>query len=690
MGSELSSSGLLSPVALDARRLLAMVWVIGVLVIFFFVFDGWLWVAQFFHVVAQVESWETGPSFAANWTGWFTDVVFLLLTLALALGWGAWLADRVTPSRNLLSLLFAVGLGLWVVSVATLAVGWFSVWLLSLLFAGLLVWVLPGPRWFVRMTAYSSEKMDGWSKWMAAALVALAVLAGLAALNPPFEYDALEYHLGAPHEYLQAGQIVALPHNFYSNMPQLTEMLYLFGLTVKSESAAKLVHWLYGVMAAMAVYAAGTLLWSRRVGWTAAVLFYCLPFVQDVSRTARIDLATTFYGALAYAAMLAWWRVEREGDDRWLWMSALSAGLAVATKWTAIPVVVMPLLMFLAVATFYSEGRRWGGRCGRWVVFGVLATLPVTPWLVKNYLLMGNPVYPLFGGWLTSEYWTVEQSALFGSKHYATFDAAGWLSLVKLAWVYSFQEAGAAPVLLAFAPLVLLPRKLDASARHAAWLAAAVWVCWWAATYRPWRFMLPGCVVAAWAGAYAVDRLGREGAARWVLKGGLSALAGVCLSMAGLRLVLDARDAERVPPRVGMTQYLLGQVDRNEFVAQMGHGTMAPLLWMNENLPDDSVVMFVGEARPYYCRWPVVWSAAFDRHPLTELMRGVNDPVVLSARMRERKITHVYVNRLEWKRLATGYGYLKDMDHELFERWLREQTREAHRNGPLAVYQIRG
>jgi hypothetical protein len=97
-------------------------------------------------------------------------------------------------------------------------------------------------------------------------------------MAPPFEYDELEYHLGALADYQRAGRIVFLPHNFYSNMPQLTEMLYLLAKTTTSDIAAKLLHWLFGLLAAAAVYgvAQTIVVEGRRADGRGAVLLHAI------------------------------------------------------------------------------------------------------------------------------------------------------------------------------------------------------------------------------------------------------------------------------------------------------------------------------------------------------------------------------------------------------------------------------
>ena len=120
-------------------------------------------------------------------------------------------------------------------------------------------------------------------------------------------------------------------------------------------------------------------LWSRGVGLTAAALFYCTPFVQDLSQTARIDLATAFFATLAFGALVLW--MEDDQRKELLWLSALGAGEALATKWPAAVVVLLPATVAVAVCRKY---RLLAG-------YGLVVFAMVAPWLVKNWLLTEQP-----------------------------------------------------------------------------------------------------------------------------------------------------------------------------------------------------------------------------------------------------------------------------------------------------------
>lgn len=593
-------------------RLLALGWALSVAVVFLFHQHAWTNWALLGQVLPGVG---VGPHFGEFWLRRLGDAGWCLAVLATAFAAGSfWVHER-----SLLTGLFALAIGLWIMAAGVLVIGWFSAANVGWIFILAGCWVLPAPRSFFRK--YVPQPGDGWTRVLWTLLFLAVALCLLGAVMPPFEYDELEYHLGAPSEYLKAGKIIFLPHNFYSNLPQLTEMLYLLGLVTRSDGAAKMLHWCFGLLSAMAIYAVATKLWSRRVGLTAAALFYCVPFVQDLSQTARIDLATTFYATLAFGGVL----LAYDGGQ-WVRLAGLAAGMAVATKWTAIPVVWLPCLAGVLLA------RRFSG----WFALG-----PV-PWLIKNWLLAGNPIYPLGSGSAT---WNAEQAALFAEKHYARFDAAGLAQFFERIWQYSFVEGGAVPVLLMTTPLVLFIRD-NGRLRRAAGLFGMAYVAWFALTFRPWRFLFPALPLAAAIGACALDSVGKW--CRGVV------VVVVLTGLAWMGLVVSA-DLD-----VSALNLALGQVSEQEVCMRIGHGVYEPIFWMNEHLPADARVLYVGEARTHFARQAVVWATAFDRFP-TDATNGV---------------THVYVNYSELNRLHHNYGYPRGLDLEMVQRHC---GRELHR-----------
>ena len=657
-------------------QLLAVGWVTIIAVVSLVWFDGWQAPVNFTSLVhGAVTTFSIGPHFGEFWRAALSDAGCVVAIIATAFAVGTTAIERLSPEKNLWSALFSLAAGLWILSVAVLVIGFFSTSWLPLVFLLAGCWLLPAPRrFFARGRPLASQKLDGWEKFMLGCMAVAALLSLPGAMVPPFDYDSLEYHLGAPAEYLKAGRIIALPHNFYSNLPQLTEMLYLLALKLSSGSAAKLLHYAFGLGTAIVAYALAARWGTRKTGLTAAALFYCLPYVENLSKMADIDLATAFYGGLAFGAALLWAEQHTAAtSNRLLWLSALATGGAVATKWTAVAVVLLPLAVFLAGTTRSLRTLS---------VFCLLAAVPVLPWVVKNSLLMHNPVYPLFNGLFHNPNWSAGQAAVFAEKHYASFSGEGWRQLGSLMVQYSFQDSGTL-LLLMTAPLILLVKDLRGNARRAGMLFGLAYAGWFLLTYRPWRFLFPDFALAAVLGAVALTAVARP--VRFVV----GAMMLVALSWRGVSCFVDMENSERIPAQVGFVNCVLGQVSRQEFLARInGDGTFEAILWMNERLPSTATVLYVGEARTFYARQRVLWSTAFDRHLLDTLDRPPADPGQLFRELRARGVTQVYVNFSEWQRLRKNYGYLQGIDEAAFQRMLQEHARQIHQTTQGAIWEL--
>ena len=660
----------------EFARLLAILWVVGLALVYLVRYGAWVLPWQAANLFdAALPAIHIGPHFQEFWIARARDFACVIGIVVAALGLGATVTHRLVAKSDVFGALLALAVGFWLLAVLVLVAGSVSIANIPLVCLALLCWFLPAPRKFVREFQVSTDRTDGWAKLMIACIVLAAVLNLAGALAPPFEYDELEYHLGALADYQRAGRIVFLPHNFYSNLPQLTEMLYLLATTLTSDIAAKMLHWLFGLLGALAVFGVARRLWSRAVGFTAAALFYCTPFVQDLGQTARIDLATAFFATLAFGALVIW--NEDEKLDL-VWLSALCAGAAVATKWTAIPVVLLPLAVLLA---FHRKFRLLPA-------FGLIVMAVVAPWLVKNWLLTGNPVYPLFHQWFPNPHWSASQAAVFSAKHYPTF---GWGSIgqfFSLLWNYSFVEPGTVPLLLMTTPLVLLVSRFEPSAKRAGWLVAGAYTSWFCFTFRLWRFLFPTFGLAAVAGAFAMEKLGREPLLRIALRLAVGVVIVVSFATLALNDLVDTENPERIPPQMDFLQYALGQFTRDEFIARLGKGVLEPVVWMNENLPSGAKVLYVGEGRVYYAKQPVLWSTAFDQHALTAMSNEARTTDELLAALRARGVTHVYMNFAELDRLRRSYDYMVSANWSLIRNTLQHSATEVHRTGRGVVYEL--
>lgn len=214
--------------------------------------------------------------------------------------------------------------------------------------------------------------------WLSVAIALPLLFVLWACLVPPHQYDSLVYHLALPQEYLRAGRLFAPAGMVFAHFPQNGEMLFTLALRLGSDLLAQMFVWL-----ATALTIGWLLTFGRRITpaapWAALLI---------ATHTAVLLMSSTTYVEplvmLWVTASLLSFEASEEGRDRGLLvLSALFAGLALGTKYYA------GLLAALLVARLV-----WRDRLKSALLFAAVAGALFAPWLVKNWLFVGNPVFP--------------------------------------------------------------------------------------------------------------------------------------------------------------------------------------------------------------------------------------------------------------------------------------------------------
>jgi hypothetical protein len=285
--------------------------------------------------------------------------------------------------------------------------------------------------------------VDGWP--ILVALAPALLVAGLCAATPTIDADGVAYHLTIPKRWLDAGSFVYMPTYPNSNTPLGGEMLFMIGLVFGGDISAKLTHLILGLTGALALQLAGTRLHSRALGAAAAVLSLVGPAgLIPLLGTAYVEGSTAF-GMIASA--LAWliWRDTRSSS--WLWTAALLAGVAVSFKLTAglFPVALAALTL---LQLRQPLERPFGQRALQVLRLLPAVVLPVAPWLLRSFLVTGNPVYPLFAAHIPS----LEQSPALAARYDQFNRYFNWASRMGPEWDLDTRKlilAGAALLFVA-------------------------------------------------------------------------------------------------------------------------------------------------------------------------------------------------------------------------------------------------
>ncbi len=327
-------------------------------------------------------------------------------------------------------------------------------------------------------TDYASDyKRDSNYMMLAVAVIALGSLLrfALAAISHPAGDSC--YHLSVARFIAENGQLPFLqpfgisdrmvfsaPPLFHIVAAAVYKFFSLFSLS-SAEFAIKLVSQLFGSLTLPFVFLIGRKLYNSRIAFFATLFVAFLPLLINSSVVSFVDSLATLLAAVAVYLLLS----------RRIFLSALFVGLGLLAKQTMI--FLLPVFFFALFANYKGnikiffktqvEHSRLGPvatRFATWesVISAAIIAVIGLPWLVRNYILLGNPFWPflykILGGKIVPE----GISGSFSFAHLFSFQHP----------VRFFLELFGAPVgSLSAASFANLPFS---SVLVAVWLAAAL------------------------------------------------------------------------------------------------------------------------------------------------------------------------------------------------------------------------
>jgi hypothetical protein len=227
------------------------------------------------------------------------------------------------------------------------------------------------PRW----------KLLFWTVFTASAVLYLSN-----SLAPEISPDGQVYHLGLVYRYFREHGFHRITTNMYASMPEGTEMLFLFAFAFGRHSAAATVHCCYLLALPLLMLSYGRRIGRPGVAVCAALIAGLSPVVgiDGVSAYNDVALATS---AFAMFYLLEIWRErsEERRDDALLIPIGLLAGFCYAIKMTGFVAPVYAVVVILM--------RR---RPRALFPVAAMAAMMILPWMIKDWLWLGNPVSPFY------------------------------------------------------------------------------------------------------------------------------------------------------------------------------------------------------------------------------------------------------------------------------------------------------
>ncbi len=561
----------------------------------------------------------------------------------------------------------------------------------------------------------------GQARWGVAVLLCvvapfvLCMLLG--AMSSQTDFDVVEYHLGGPKEWFQQGHIARLPHNVYTSFPFLTEMLLLCGMVLKGD-------WESGALAgqaavagfvpltALGLFATGRRWFNSAAGSFAALVWLTTPWAYRIAIVAYAEggLACYLFAALAVGLRIVWGEKAGSGQEaerrgrRLIVLCGLLAGSAMACKYTGAVSVVVPLAVMIALRALAAKepiGLRVKQAVLELALFSAAVLIAVGPWLVKNAVETGNPVFPLAYSVFGGEGRDAAMDAQWRQGHSAPpyRGVSHRLSdlIVKLTDVAANNDWHSA-LMFGLAPIAVL-----ASWRRRVWYVWAFigwqFLSWFVLTHHIDRFYVPmfpvvallAGVGAAWLFSALSDPSGENTEADVLLSekekkrktslalqaslgGGSSSLRTLWTRVATtfVVFVIGANVLYNVGVMMNLGGYNSGRTEMQAAREAQLSRWYGAQKWIDDELaagrlPHNLKVLCVGEAALFHARFPYVYNTVFDRSLFEQWFAKQTSsgefqlrPVAeIRATLLQHRITHVLINWSEVLRYREpgSYGF---------------------------------
>lgn len=625
------------------------------------------------------------------------DLVVVAALLGLCTACGdlllRWMAFRREEPLERLG--FSVALGAGLVSTLILFLGLVDALRpipIGVLLA-LLAWVsrreiLGLPELSSNATRAARAVVDGPGGLMAAfVFAAVAFFMVVQALAPITDWDSLMYHVRVPAQFLERGAIFFPDDNLHVSRVGLIHLLYVPLLAAGAGSGPALLSVGLALLLAVVVVSLCLRLLAGRTAPACLALLWGSPLLILVAITPRTDVSLALYAFLAHALLL---RLLVKGYDRTSFLlAAVLLGCAFAVKYQGAVYGVALLPLILRVSLLAGD-RAAAARAS--LVFATLCLAVTLPWLLKNLMLVGSPVYPFLADrilqpWLSAFYpsgppptlqarelydWIWQVRRPFNLSDF--FFAPGRLTIEGEGIFYRGN-----PILLLLPLWMLFTRE-----RVLNWLFAPalayVAILLLVSPHTNLRYLVPALVPLTIVAVHVVlETVGRAPAK--LAKGLVIVLAGVVLLPSADAMAYWTLRSRALEHAVGLTSgrdYL----ERYFIRGVVYHARM--VRYVNRELPSDSRILMLFEARGHGIQPDVVQDNKGTNWPL--LVDRLEEGGCLDA----SGFTHVLVNEGLLEYYARGGLELDVVSWPAFERFARRCFVEVHRVEWTVLYEVVG
>jgi len=246
-------------------------------------------------------------------------------------------------------------------------------------------------------------------KTVAAAVTVIIILWIIyLALTPVISRDALILHMAFTKIWLDRGFLYFQDYNLSSLGMMNLDFIYSLSLKIFTwEGFPKIIHSLFLLLSAFVMYSFLNVRFGKRIAFCLSMIFLTIPINQRLASEVYVDLGVLFFSTLAIIFFIKWLESDRIKNN-YIYFSALTSGLATGTKFSA--AILTASLIFIIGLSSSKKHRSVLHTIKISSLYFLIVLLVISPWMIRNYISVGNPVHPLLNSVFSPDVIKVDSS----------------------------------------------------------------------------------------------------------------------------------------------------------------------------------------------------------------------------------------------------------------------------------------
>lgn len=473
------------------------------------------------------------------------------------------------------------------------------------------------------------------------------------ALSPEIFYDSLIYHLAVPNYWIIKGKITDLAHNMYSKLTLNHSLIYMYSMLLGNDITPKMLSFFTSIVSLTGIVYLFRKYFEPKTTVIAGVIFYSVFHFTQVSNYTSTDGFLTLFIMCYFYFMI---KLIETDFLIYAVIAGILAGISLGIKYSSVFMVMAPFLIYI-----YRNKNRPGNILKVAMILFASGFLFIMPWLIKNYILYSNPVFPLLTSLFNKnlDSTDIENIKKFISevKQFNSFNIKQWILhpfLISSGRIINSEFF--TPIFLLIMPLGIFNRKRKEIITYL-WIFFIISWLSWSFTSNVIRYLMPAYFAASLITAYYISEAFDKNFRKYL---SLIFIFTVFLSLYHFTISFYLE---------GRWKVVFNKISYDEWLSHPRPRYTWPsypvIKYINQNLDKNSKILFFGDAKTFYIKRNFDSSSVFDKNILIEITKHSRNGDEIYKKLKEMGFTHILFNYAEAKRYQDNYKVFSWNDRDL-------------------------